>query len=60
MLGDARSSFLITFEKKRDHRRLGLELDFVQDNHLFSSKEATRSAFSNGNLSRKTGLRYSR
>jgi len=59
VLGDARSSFLITFEKKRDHRGLGLELDFVQDNHLFSSKEATLSAFSSGKLSRATGLRYS-
>ncbi|WP_075201348.1 dTDP-4-dehydrorhamnose 3,5-epimerase family protein [Serratia marcescens] len=39
MLGDARSSCLITFEKKGDHRGLGLELDFVQDNCFFSSKK---------------------
>ncbi|HFF9832572.1 dTDP-4-dehydrorhamnose 3,5-epimerase family protein [Serratia marcescens] len=39
MLGDARSSCLIMFEKEGDHRGLGSELDFVQDNYLFSSKK---------------------
>lgn len=38
VLGDARSSCLITFEKKGDHRGLGLELDFVQDNCFFPQK----------------------
>ncbi|WP_413741255.1 dTDP-4-dehydrorhamnose 3,5-epimerase [Sodalis sp. RH15] len=42
VFGDARGFFLETFEKERYRSLLGIELDFVQDNHSRSSKNVLR------------------
>jgi dTDP-4-dehydrorhamnose 3,5-epimerase len=42
VFGDARGFFLETFEKKRYQEMLGIDLDFVQDNHSRSSKGVLR------------------
>ncbi|WP_213991148.1 dTDP-4-dehydrorhamnose 3,5-epimerase [Sodalis sp. dw_96] len=42
IFGDARGFFLETFEKQRYRSLLGVDLDFVQDNHSRSSKNVLR------------------
>ncbi|CAI1202145.1 dTDP-4-dehydrorhamnose 3,5-epimerase [Serratia entomophila] len=42
VFGDARGFFLETFEKKRYQEMLGIDLDFVQDNHSRSSRGVLR------------------
>ncbi|GKW23609.1 dTDP-4-dehydrorhamnose 3,5-epimerase [Pectobacterium carotovorum subsp. carotovorum] len=42
VFGDARGFFLETFEKKRYQKMLGIDVDFVQDNHSRSSKGVLR------------------
>ncbi|WP_321147823.1 dTDP-4-dehydrorhamnose 3,5-epimerase [Serratia marcescens] len=42
VFGDARGFFLETFEKKRYQDMLGIDLDFVQDNHSRSSRGVLR------------------
>ncbi|MDD9676426.1 dTDP-4-dehydrorhamnose 3,5-epimerase [Klebsiella grimontii] len=42
IFGDARGFFLETFEKQRYQEMLGIEFDFVQDNHSRSSKGVLR------------------
>lgn len=40
--GDARGFFLETFEKQRYQSLLGIDFDFIQDNHSRSSKNVLR------------------
>ncbi|CAI0881458.1 dTDP-4-dehydrorhamnose 3,5-epimerase [Serratia entomophila] len=42
VFGDARGFFLETFEKRRYQEMLGIDLDFVQDNHSRSSRGVLR------------------
>lgn len=42
VFGDARGFFLETFEKERYQQMLGIELEFVQDNHSRSSRGVLR------------------
>ncbi|MEW6485908.1 dTDP-4-dehydrorhamnose 3,5-epimerase [Tatumella ptyseos] len=42
VFGDERGFFLETFEKKRYQEMLGIDFDFVQDNHSRSSKGVLR------------------
>lgn len=42
VFGDARGFFLETFEKKRYQEALGIDFDFVQDNHSRSAKGVLR------------------
>ncbi|CAI1123070.1 dTDP-4-dehydrorhamnose 3,5-epimerase [Serratia entomophila] len=42
VFGDARGFFLETFEKKRYQEMLGIDLEFVQDNHSRSSRGVLR------------------
>lgn len=42
VFGDARGFFLETFEKKRYQQMLGIEVEFVQDNHSRSSRGVLR------------------
>ncbi|TCL07354.1 dTDP-4-dehydrorhamnose 3,5-epimerase [Sodalis ligni] len=42
VFGDSRGFFLETFEKQRYLSLLGIDLDFVQDNHSRSSKNVLR------------------
>ena len=42
VFGDARGFFLETFEQKRYQEMLGIELNFVQDNHSRSQKNVLR------------------
>ena len=42
VFGDARGFFLETFEEKRYREMLGIDLNFVQDNHSRSSRGVLR------------------
>ncbi len=42
VFGDARGFFLETFEKRRYQSMLGIDLEFVQDNHSRSTKNVLR------------------